>query len=450
MQPAPFHARDLSLNAQTFLYACAFWTVASDEGLNAGEQEWLIDQFGEAGATQSLEDFVALESEEFFTAFDTGANGLTEEEKQIILPNLEEWLLSCATADGLEGPDELQTIEKIKARLSLDDVLRPAEETREDSEPMQVVEVEEPEDEPASAGPASVEERLLLGHDGDVTSVRVSGDGRYLLSGSEDGTVRLWQLEDGAGKAVLEGHSLGVTSVRFMPGGARAVSSDRAGCVMCHDLSSGDTAWVQDPGRRGGVTCVDVSADGKQVALSCDVGTLSILDASGKELRSFGDRRKGAIHSVALSPDGKTLLSGGDDRALTLWDALKGKHIATLEGHEDGVTCVSFSTDGARAVSASRDNTVRVWDLDTREPVRVLRGHEFTVMSACFDAEGDYVLSASWDHTIRLWEMATGNCVYTLESLDGCFSDAVLCPGTSTIVGACADHAVHVVRLAAG
>ncbi|NQT94185.1 MAG: WD40 repeat domain-containing protein [Lentisphaerae bacterium] len=450
MQPVPFYAKDLSVNAQSFLYACAFWTVASDESLNPEEQEWLIDQFGEAGATQSLEDFVSLESDEFLAAFDAGASGLTVEEKQIVFPNLVTWLLSCARTDGLEGPDERQTIEKIKARLSLDEEVRRLEGDEEDQEPMEVVPVDEtaetakPSDEHVVA-----EERLLVGHDGGVTSVCVSEDGQWVLSGSDDGTVRLWDFETGTGKAVLEGHSLGVTCVRFMPNEFRAVSSDRRGCVMCHDLSSGDTLWVQDPGRRGGVTCLDVSRDGKQIALSCDIGILSLLDAAGKETRTFGERKRGAIHTVAFSRDGKQLLSGGDDRALNLWNAQKGQHIRTLTGHDDGVACARFSAAGTIAVSASRDNSVRTWDLESGDQIRVFEGHSFSVISACFDEEDKYVLSASWDHTVRLWERETGRCVYKLESVGAGFSDAVFHPTTPSIVGACGDRAVHVVQLKA-
>ena len=121
MAQAPFRAKDFSVAAQTFLYACAFWTVAADEELKPGEQTWLYEQFGQEGATQSLEEFVALESDEFFAAFDNAAAGLSDEEKNIIFPKLEEWLISCAKSDAEELVSEDEIIQKIKARLSIDE-----------------------------------------------------------------------------------------------------------------------------------------------------------------------------------------------------------------------------------------------------------------------------------------------------------------------------------------
>ncbi len=73
MRKAPFFAKELSAQAQTFLYACAFWAVAADEELKSSEQMWLMEQFGKDGATNSLEEFVALESNDFFKAFDDAA-----------------------------------------------------------------------------------------------------------------------------------------------------------------------------------------------------------------------------------------------------------------------------------------------------------------------------------------------------------------------------------------
>lgn len=97
---APFYARNFSAEARTFLYACAFWTVAADEEITDPEQQWLIEQFGEDGVTQSLDDYIALESSAFLKAFDNATRALPDDEKRVIYPQLEEWLTSCAEADA--------------------------------------------------------------------------------------------------------------------------------------------------------------------------------------------------------------------------------------------------------------------------------------------------------------------------------------------------------------
>ncbi len=84
MSEAPFYAKDFSTHAQVFLYACAFWTVAADEELKSTEQKWLKEQFGEDGATNSLDDFIALGSDDFFDAFYEASDKLTDEERTAV------------------------------------------------------------------------------------------------------------------------------------------------------------------------------------------------------------------------------------------------------------------------------------------------------------------------------------------------------------------------------
>mgnify|MGYP001615966590 CR=1 FL=1 len=119
MKKAPFNAKDMSLNAKKFLYTCAFWTVAADEQLKPSEQEWLVQQFGAEGATKSLDEFIALESEEFFQVFDASAKALTIEERRKIFPRLEDWLISCVGSDAAVSDVEKQIIRKIMDRLSV-------------------------------------------------------------------------------------------------------------------------------------------------------------------------------------------------------------------------------------------------------------------------------------------------------------------------------------------
>ena len=110
MKQIPFIAKDLTDGLRKFLYCCAFWTVAADEELKSTEQQWLIEQFGQEGATESLSHFVNLESDAFFRAFDEAAATLTDEERRRIYPFLEDWLLQCADVDGVQDVSEIQII----------------------------------------------------------------------------------------------------------------------------------------------------------------------------------------------------------------------------------------------------------------------------------------------------------------------------------------------------
>ena len=150
-------------------------------------------------------------------------------------------------------------------------------------------------------------------------SVAFSPDGRRIVSGSYDDTLRIWDAESGAALQRLTGHEGGpVTSVAFSPDGRRIVSG----------------SWDR---------------------------TLRIWDAeSGAELQRLMGH-EGPVDSVAFSPDGRRIVSGSWDRTLRIWDAESGAELQRLTGHQGLVLSVAFSPDGRRIVSGSDDNTLRTW-----------------------------------------------------------------------------------------
>ena len=151
-----------------------------------------------------------------------------------------------------------------------------------------------------------------------VTSVAFSPDGATLASGSDDETVRLWRVADGAPLRTLEGHTDYVRSVAFSPDGATLASG------------SGDNTV-----RLWGV-------------------------ADGAALRTL-EGHTSFVTSVAFSPDGATLASGSGDKTVRLWRVADGAHLRTLEGHTLFVMSVAFSPEGATLASGSPDGTVLLW-----------------------------------------------------------------------------------------
>jgi DNA-binding beta-propeller fold protein YncE len=251
----------------------------------------------------------------------------------------------------------------------------------------------------------------LQGHTGSVRSVSFSPDGRRIVSGSMDNTLRLWDAA--TGKPIgspLQGHTEPV-SVAFSPDGRRIVSGSMDNTLRLWDAVTGKPIGSPLQGHTNSVWSVAFSPDGRRIVSGSEDNTLRLWDAvTGKPIGSPLQGRTGSVFSVAFSPDGRRIVSGSEDNTLRLWDAATGKPIGSpLQGHTEPVISVAFSPDGLRIVSGSEDNTLRLWDAVTGKPIgSPLQGHRSVVISVAFSPDGRRIVSGSGDNTLRLWDAATG------------------------------------------
>ena len=205
--------------------------------------------------------------------------------------------------------------------------------------------------------------RKFKGHRGAITSVSISPDGRYVLTGSWDTTARLWEMKSGLEIRRFEGHTCWVSSVSFSPDGRYALTG------------SGDkTARLWDTEK-------------------------------GMEIRKF-DGHLDYVTSVSFFPDGRFVLTGSWDTTARLWDAKSGMELRRMV-HNQFVESVKFSPDGRYVLTGcSGDNTALLWETESEREVRRLEVHTKSVTSSVsFSPDGRYVLAGSWDKTARLWEL---------------------------------------------
>ncbi len=275
-----------------------------------------------------------------------------------------------------------------------------------------------------------------------VYFVAISPDGNTMVSGSDDETIKVWDLATGTKKRTLSGHIDWINSVAISPDGSTMVSGDFENTIKVWDLATGTEKRTLS-GSRNVVYSVAISPDGSTI-VSTTFKQIKVWDlATLREKRTLSGHTE-SVKSVAISPDGGTIVSGSSDNTIKVWDLATGREKRTLSGHTQSVKSVAISPDGGTIVSGSSDNTIKVWDLATGREKRTLSGHTQSVKSVAISPDGRTILSGSFDKTIKVWDLATGTEKRTLSGHTQSVYSVAISPDGSTIVSGSIDKTIKV------
>lgn len=239
------------------------------------------------------------------------------------------------------------------------------------------------------------------GHTMRVTAVAWSPDGKYIVSGSLDKTVRVWGVNpsDHVQPFIYRGHSDGVAAVAWSPDSQRIVSGAYDKTVQIWDAFTGKQVTICR-GHTDAVTTVVWSPDGKYIASGSADGTVRLWDAATGSQKYVYHGHTDSVNTVAWSPDSQHLASGSSDKTVQILNAATGEHIFTFREHSGTVSSVSWSPDGKRLASGSWDKTVQVWDAVTGKVAYVYQG--YNVQAAQTNSSKgvlpDLIFVVAWSH----------------------------------------------------
>jgi WD40 repeat protein len=303
---------------------------------------------------------------------------------------------------------------------------------------------------------------ILQGHTGEVYAVAVTPDGRHVVSGSGDHTLRVWDLAAGETKMILRGHTDSVKAVAVAPDGRHLVSGSDDRTLRVWDLETGEIkkvphgpSWWKDAKRqwiaqsKTGVSAVVVTPDGRH-AVGPDDKTLRVWDLATGETKTTLGRHASEVNALAITPDGRRVISGSADGTLRVWDLATEQTTMTLQSHAGKVNAVAITPDGRHVVSSSYDNTLRIWDLATGETTRTFQGHASSVSAVAVTPDGNRVVSGSRDQTLRLWDLATEETKTALQGLTHVVNAVAVTPDGRHVVSGSYDAMLRVWDLATG
>jgi WD40 repeat protein len=211
-----------------------------------------------------------------------------------------------------------------------------------------------------------------------IHTVAFSSDGRFALWGGGSWDYRMtkpptdreipmigcdihvWDLQANREVVRLAGHKRQVNCAVFSPDGRRVVSGSSDGTVRAWDVAGGKQLWKAELPGKPIVSCVTVSPDGRTALTGDNAPTIRLWDMETGDALFEATKHSGGVNAVAFSPDGKRALSGGDDFVIRLWNLEQGTEVRHFSGHTGRVTGVAF-LPGDRGLSASEDGTLRIW-----------------------------------------------------------------------------------------
>ena len=185
-------------------------------------------------------------------------------------------------------------------------------------------------------------------------------DNKYIVSGSSDNTVRIWDINLKKQEAVLQGH---------------------------HER----------------INCVKLTSDDKYIISTSSDQTIRIWDFQTKRECSLLRGHSDSVVIIAITSDNKHIISGSIDRAVKMWSIKKSRLKFDMPGHNYEVTGIAVTSDGKYVVSGSADFSVMIWSTQDRKEQTVMEGIKNNAYKALIAGKDELAQWSLFTKTMRIW-----------------------------------------------
>lgn len=280
----------------------------------------------------------------------------------------------------------------------------------------------------------------LTGHRANVTCVEVHPVFTVAVSGSEDGTIKVWDHESGEFVRTLKGHTNTVHCLSFTPTGTHLASSSSDLSVKIWDFST--------------YTCVRTLRGHDHT-----ISAVKFIPNPSALAESNDEGHPGCTH----------LASASRDHTIKFWDFETGFCVHTATEHTDWVRCLAVKQDGSMIASSGNDTSIIIQATDgERKKTCELRGHEHVVESISFvnapktskvhergslaksiEEVNDYLASGSRDRTVRLWSISGATCLSVFSFHENWVRSVIIHPSGKYIISSSDDRSIRVIDIKA-
>ncbi|KIK37077.1 hypothetical protein CY34DRAFT_477020 [Suillus luteus UH-Slu-Lm8-n1] len=244
----------------------------------------------------------------------------------------------------------------------------------------------------------------LLGHDAVVRVLARSPNGRWIVSGADNGSILVWEIATNKTESELKrvpvlfkGHGSAFWGVVFAPDNETFASASLDQTVCVWKRETGEIVF--GPLKVGSYAfSVAYSPDGTKLAAGTDKHIIIWNLKTGKELLKIEQR----AFRVTFTPDGLRLISG-DRKDIRISDATTGDIIKQFDAHTDDFLSLVIAPNGTKFATTSHDKTTRFFDLTTFEPIGEPLEHPDGVRGVSFSKDSQLIATGCYDNLVRTW-----------------------------------------------
>jgi WD40 repeat protein len=241
--------------------------------------------------------------------------------------------------------------------------------------------------------------------DTQIVAVTFTPDGRYMLTGSMNGELKLWSLgEPGKSKTQLVktmlGHQGSIFSVAVSPDQKIIASGSNDQTIKLWDMQGNLLKTI--PTSQEMIWRLAFSHDGQLLVSSGGDVQVKLWNRDGQLLRTFA--HEGVVWGLAFHPDEKILITSSRDDQLRFWNYLDGSLVQAIPSFSNGLTRLATSPNGNLIATAGVDNTVKLWNPDGNL-LAILPGHKGMVLSLAFANNNKFLISGGDDGLLIIWDL---------------------------------------------
>jgi WD40 repeat protein len=285
--------------------------------------------------------------------------------------------------------------------------------------------------------------------------VAFSPDGSRLVSSSEDGKVKVWQIRGGKTDTFI--YPGIANAVSFHPDNRRMGYGGEAGFAEAREFTDGRFLMripkeSDKPDRFPWILSMACSPDGKLLVIAGTDGFARIWEPGKNPNEMTRDLKghSGAIGQAVFSPDSQRVATAGlGDHTVIMWDAATVKRLYTVKCGDEEPASIAFSPDGKVAVGLG-SSRIKVLDAATGRELQTLTCHAGPVLGLDYSRDGRFLASSSWDGTVRLWDTASFAEIRTFKGHTNRVHKVLFSPDGNRLFSCSTDRTIRIWDVSSG